>query len=189
MTLVRKRHVLIVLVLAALFVALMLQRGTQSPVRASDGVPIYGTCTGAKQGLIKGGVTAKGHTGQYAISALSHELTLPTDPESGLANGRIQSKPVTFTMDVDRASPEFVSALATNELLKTCTFNFYKTTSGKQTNTERIKLTNAGIIDYKFSGHQSSDDTITLSLDWQKLEVEWVPDGIISVLDWQTPVD
>jgi type VI secretion system secreted protein Hcp len=48
----------------------------------------YLTLTGAKQGAIKGGVTAKGREGTIAVAAVSHEITTPVDQATGAATGK-----------------------------------------------------------------------------------------------------
>jgi len=49
----------------------------------------YLTLTGAKQGVIKGGVTAKGRDGTIAVAAVTHEMTnhfFLKDSKAGSAN-------------------------------------------------------------------------------------------------------
>jgi type VI secretion system secreted protein Hcp len=55
----------------------------------------YLTLTGAKQGAIKGGVTAKGREGTIAVAAVSHEITTPVDQATGAATGKRQHDPIT----------------------------------------------------------------------------------------------
>jgi type VI secretion system Hcp family effector len=186
--LVTPRRIAVALALAAVVTFLFLQRAGGLPsADATGGVPIWGTCTGQKSGVIKSESTAKGHQGQWPITAMSHEVVVPTDATSGLPAGRPMHKPLTFTMSLGMATPLLLNSLVTNETLTTCTFKFYKP-RGDQAPVAyfQIKLTNATVDSYKLSGHQSSADTVTFTLSYQK--IQWVSAGGTAAQDdWSVP--
>ena len=62
------------------------------------------TLRGASQGDIKGGATQKGREGSLRVLAVSHTLTSPRDPASGLPTGKRQHRPIVLTVELDRAA-------------------------------------------------------------------------------------
>ena len=186
------KRVAVVVVLALLLLALALRPGGSPQAASASGSPISGKCTGVKQGVIKGSVTTKGREGTYAITALNHGITTPRDSATGLPTGRRQHRPITFTMGVDQATPQFLTALTTNESL-TCTFNFFKTFTigGKTTekNYFRVQLGGARVTDYSLSGRPGGADTVTFSLAYQQISWTVTDGGFTAADDWATPND
>ena len=72
-------------------------------------IVVYLALTGARQGVIKGDVTAKGREGTIAVTAIAHEITTPIDEPTGAVTGRRQHKPITMTMLIDQATTETLS--------------------------------------------------------------------------------
>ena len=77
------------------------------------------TVDGSKQGNFKG------DDNETKIKLLSYlqEISAPRDA-SGMATGRTQAQPVTIVKQTGASSPQFLMALATNEMLKTVTIEF-----------------------------------------------------------------
>ena len=83
------------------------------------------TLRGASQGDIKGGATQKGREGSLRVLAVSHTLTSPRDPASGLPTGKRQHRPIVLTVELDRAAPLLYRALVTHEKLSEVVVRFY----------------------------------------------------------------
>jgi len=84
---------------------------------------VFMTVKGAKQGDIKGSGTQKGKEGAMQCSSFHSQLLIPRD-NAGRASGRLQIDPIKCVKRVDRASPQLVTALLTNEALTEVTFSF-----------------------------------------------------------------
>jgi len=142
--------------------------------------------SGLKQGQFKGESTRSQMQDKIEASSFSFEVASPRDAASGLASGRRQYKPLIITKEMGAASPQFLTALTTNEPLKTVTLDFYKTNqNGEEYIYYTIKLTNAIVAgirqhtpDAAGAGgdkHPSAGGSAQLeeiSLSFQKIEVE-----------------
>lgn len=188
-TLSNPRRVAVVAAIALVLVVLMLRQDTAVPAVSGAASPISGKCTGQQQGVIKGDSTIKGREGTYSITAASHGITSPRDSASGQATGRRQHKPVTITMQVSKATPPLVRALATNERLTSCVLNFWEpAANGKEKNYFRVRLTDAAVVDYSLTGRPGGADTVTFALTYQHIEWTYLEGGITAEDDWVSPV-
>jgi type VI secretion system secreted protein Hcp len=152
---------------------------------------------GQKQGNIKGGVIAKGHSGEIAVIAMSHGIVSPRDPQSGLPTGKRMHKPLVITKELDQSTPLLMYALVNNENITSFTLNFYEpNVQGMTTNYYRIELVNANIASI-----ETRMDNIAIHPDlekyepfeevaftYQKITVTYVVGGITASDDWETPV-
>jgi type VI secretion system Hcp family effector len=133
----------------------------------------YITITGARQGRFK---TEAGSDQMRIISVVRD-----TPRETALPTGRRMHATITITREIDKASPRFAQALATNELLPEVVINFVGATGGEKT-AQKIVLTNATILSVRKAG---GNEMITL--DYQNIEVTWVKGGVSASDDWQVP--
>jgi type VI secretion system secreted protein Hcp len=158
----------------------------------------YLTLTGAKQGVIKGGVTAKGREGTIAVTAVSHEITTPVDQVTGAATGKRRHEPIAITMMIDQATPKLYQTAVTNETLTTTKIGFWRPSadgSGTEMQYFTITLTNALIIDVTLNAHENDDPASAkgfeyeeIKLTYQKIEWTWNDGGITATDSWQAPV-
>ena len=116
------------------------------------------TVTGQKQGQFKREGTQKGDW--IPIQGFFMGLTSPRDASSGQASGKRQYKPVTIIKEWGAASPQGLTACATNEVLTSVTIEFVKTNqNGQQYVFQTVKLTDATISDIsRFAGDLSPND-------------------------------
>ena len=83
--------------------------------------PIYAWYTGENQGEMDGWGSwpgeddQEGREGSCLIQKFEHEITIPRDPQSGLASGRRVHKPVCVTQRINKASPMLYQALCSGE--------------------------------------------------------------------------
>jgi type VI secretion system secreted protein Hcp len=93
---------------------------------ASAEANAYVRINASKQGPIKGSVTQKGRESSIMVIAVDHTIVSPRDSASGQATGKRQHKPFVITKEVDASSPLLQQALASNEVLKDVTIEFWQ---------------------------------------------------------------
>lgn len=174
-----RRSSLVLAVLAALLVAafgyqLMQARSAPGGASAATGVRITMAVTAAEQGAFKGDDfdTTRGSANLINILAYSSEIVSPRDPATGQSTGRRIWKPVMVTHLAGGSTPQFYSALAHNETLKSVVINFYHSTNrGTEVNYFRVTLTNANLSDVHVytSGQDVLEDD---SMFFQKIEIQ-----------------
>jgi type VI secretion system secreted protein Hcp len=134
------------------------------------GVPFYVGIKGtAAQNTFKSEVKPPlPRTGTIAGIRFSYQATLQV-AQAGLPAGRRQYSPITFTKVWGPSSPQFVTALATNETLTKVTFEFAHQT---------ITLTNAHVSSIKRyvgvpMGNEAADtrELEDISFTFQKIEI------------------
>jgi type VI secretion system secreted protein Hcp len=157
------------------------------PASATD---IYCTVVGARQGTFQGDPVARGNATQIAVYALTQELKVPFDAASGQSTGKRQHSPLTIVKELDKSSPQFFTAAATNEVLKSVTCTLYRNSGNGQTRAYfKIALTNATIVELKDSGDgvngaAQGDERERISFSYQKIELTDFDSNITAVDDW-----
>ncbi len=110
----------------------------------------------------------------------NYEVATPFDSSSGSLTGRRTHKPITITREVDSASPKLLQALVTNEVFTAARLQFTRLASdGKPFDVRTIELTNGRIADIKPSKNPSGRRCEDLTLVYEGLLVNGIPDGII----------
>jgi len=158
----------------------------------------YLTLTGAKQGVIKGGITAKGREGTIAVTAVSHEIATSVDQATGAATGKRQHEPIAITMLIDQATPKLYQAAVTNETLTSAKIGFWRPSadgSGTEVQYFTITLTNPLIVNVTLNAYDDDDPAFAkgfeyeeIELTYQKIEWTWTDGGITATDNWQAPV-
>lgn len=86
--------------------------------------PAYIKMIGQTQGNITAGaftadsvgnVYQQGHEDEILVQEIKHEVTTPTDPQSGQPTGQRVHKPFVFTSSLNKATPLMYQALASGE--------------------------------------------------------------------------
>ncbi len=108
----------------------------------------------SKQGSFKGESLMPRYSDKAEVLGYSMEIKSPRDAASGQATGRRQHMPLTIWKATGASSPQFFSAITTNEVLKTVTIEFYKPdevfkSSGTEQLYFKIELANASISSFK----------------------------------------
>ena len=165
----------------------------------------YVRITGKKQGAFKGESPRTTDTGQWMeVVAFSMDLESPRDLSTGQASGKRQYKPVTFVKAWGAASPQVLTACATNEILTEVVFQFIKTNqNGEQYVYQAVTLTNATVSEvFRFMGDPEANHTPRLrpseytdtsalervKLTFQKIEIEDTDGKTAFTDDWSSPV-
>jgi type VI secretion system secreted protein Hcp len=167
--------------------------------------PCYIAIEGQTQGNITAGaftadsvgnIYVEGHEDEMLVQQFSHEVTVPTDPQSGQPSGQRAHKAFKFTVALNKAVPLLYNALASGEMLPTVTMNGYRTSvEGKQEHHFTHVLTDATIvnIDCKMPHCQdtaSSEFTqlIEVSLSYRKIDWTHEVAGTAGADDWRAPL-
>ena len=166
-------------------------------------VPGYLTVSGATQGNITqgagsttsiGGLSQTGHEDQCLIEAMSCEVVIPRDPQSGQPTGTRVHQPSTFTKIFDKASPLLWQSLCTGEVLQ-MQMDFYRiATTGTQEKYYTIKWTDAVMVDGKGAMPNCLDPAFanytnmeTWSFTYRKIEWDNTAAGTSGSDDWRSP--
>jgi type VI secretion system secreted protein Hcp len=146
--------------------------------------------TGQRQGIIKGGNTAKGLENTIAVQSFSLDMKSPHEAASGLPTGVFKPSPVGIVKEFDRATPFLLQAFVMNETLTSVVIRYYgTTTTGKPENAFTIVLTNAslGTFNAGISAQGTGATSENLELFWQKLELRDERLQTSTVVDWVSP--
>ncbi|MFI5106115.1 MAG: type VI secretion system tube protein TssD, partial [Terriglobales bacterium] len=119
-------------------------------------------------------------------------LTAPRDNATGMASGRRQYSPIVVTKEWGAASPQIMSAAATNELLPSVEFEFVRTNAqGMEYVFQAVTLTNATIAGFKeYIGFPDAGEPPNshpledVSFTFQKIEVTNNDGKTTAVDDW-----
>jgi len=153
----------------------------------------YMIIEGTKQGKLKGESVRTAHKDKIPILGFEYEVAAPRDLASGQASGKRQHKPVKVIKEWGASSPQLFQAVTTNEVLKSVTFEFYRTTpEGKEDQHYSIKLTNATVSGHrkfidKSVKHSDGHDVHELeeiSFTFQKIDVESKWGKSMATDDW-----
>ncbi len=155
---------------------------------------------GQKQGDINGSVTQKGREGKIMVIAVSHEITSPRDPQSGLPTGKRMHKPFVITKELDKSSPLLYNALCNNENITEFELQFFSPNTkavgvGLEVNNYTVRLTNANIADIRFTMLNNKNPELAkfaeyeeIAFTYQKITWTWMDGGITASDDWESPV-
>jgi type VI secretion system secreted protein Hcp len=163
--------------------------------------PIYAWFKGVTQGPIEGwGSWAGeddqvGREGSSLVQAASHEVTIPRDPQSGMASGRRVHHPLIITKRIDKASPKLYRALVQGERLSEVVLKWYRIDQaggGGQVHYFTTKLEEAVIVAMKQWFPITMDPTKRdyshledVQFTYRKIVWTWVDGGIETEDDWR----
>ena len=161
----------------------------------------YLSLKGQKSGEIKGSTTQKGREGKIMVIAVTHEVTSPRDPASGLPTGKRMHKPFVITKELDKSTPLLQNLLVNNENVSEWKLEFYRpqitagTGMGAETLAYTVTLTNANIASIHFRMANNKNPELTryaeyeeIAFTYQKIEWTWVDGGVTANDDWESPV-
>ncbi len=154
---------------------------------------IYCTVVGAKQGKFQGDPGLHGDPTQIPVYALTEELKVPYDAASGQSTGRPQHSPIVISKELDASSPQFFTAAANNESLRSVTCTLYRTANDSTLRAYfKIAMTNASVVEIKDSGNgvngtERTDEREHISFTYQKIEWTDLTSGTTAVDDWTSP--
>ena len=149
----------------------------------------YLQVTGTKSGAFTGAVTTAAHANWIGVIGVDYSVMSPHDTATGMASGKRQHRPLRITKETDKSSPQFFNALVTNEVLKTCTLAFVKTSaSGIEEPFSTIVLTNASVASLQLvmpdpKTVEASKSPLFEAIDLTFQKIEWTMAGGKTVQD------
>jgi type VI secretion system secreted protein Hcp len=151
------------------------------------GVEIYIAVEGTKQGKFKGDSPVKAFKDQNRVLKFSYSVVSPRDVSTGQARGKRQHKPIVITREPGAASPQFFTALVTNELLKSVAIHFIRGTStGVEELQQIITLTNATVSDFRQYVGDDGRWLEDVAFAFQQIQIENKPGATIAADSWTT---
>lgn len=167
--------------------------------------PCYISIEGKTQGNITAGaftaesvgnVYVEGHEDEMLVQAIQHDVSIPTDAQSGQPSGQRVHKPFTFTVSLNKAVPLMYNALASGELLPRVEVKWYRTSmEGKQEHFFSTIIEDAIIVDLDLTMPHCLDvnnanftQLLNVSLSYRKITWEHVVSGTSGADDWRSPI-
>jgi len=167
--------------------------------------PCYISIEGVTQGLITaaaftedsvGNIYQEGHEDQCLVQAVTHNVTIPRDPQSGQPSGQRVHQPILITKIIDKASPLLFQALCSGERLPKVELRWYRTsTAGTQENYFTTILDDAILVDIKTHMPNCQDPanaqfTHLEDLSFAYRMITWNHEiaGTSGSDDWRTPI-
>jgi type VI secretion system secreted protein Hcp len=158
----------------------------------------YVSFKGEKQGTFKGSGRTKGnHAGKSVLTGacfgFSFSVQSPRDSIAGQPVGKRRHQPITIRKEVDAASPQLFSAVASREILA-ATIEIFEAGTGRLTPNYTAELSGGVISGIKrvppaikgqtHSGGQRTFEQEEISFTFQMIDVTWNDGGITMHDDW-----
>ena len=167
--------------------------------------PAYLSIEGTNQGNITEGTSSEdsvgniyqeAHTNEILVEAFNHEITIPTDPQSGQPTGQRVHQAVTITKVFDKASPLLYQALTSGERLRNVEIKWYRTSAtGTQEHYFTISLEDAIITNIRAHMPNCQDPSVAhfthledVSFSYRKIIWTHEVCGTTSQDDWRAPM-
>lgn len=134
---------------------------------------------GAKQGPIKGEASDARHPGEIDVMSWSWGMDSPSDA-FGNATARTSFDQLRIVKHVDSATTALMSALRNNELVKKAVLTVRKASGAEALEYFRITIEKARLIHHHVRGGEGAKEselTEELAFSFQKVTVEYVPQG------------
>lgn len=165
--------------------------------------PAYITINGETQGLITAGaftaesvgnVYQQGHEDQILAQEITHQVTTPTDPQSGQPSGQRVHQPFKFTSSLNKATPLMYQALVTGERLKIVEVLWYRTSAeGRQEHFFSTTLEGATIVSINTvlphvqdKVNENYTQLVEVAMTYRKIVWEHTAAGTSGSDDWRT---
>jgi len=167
--------------------------------------PCYLSAQGKTQGNITadafsadsvGNTYVEGHEDEVLVQEVEHEITVPTDRQSGQPTGQRRHKPLTISVALNRSVPLFYNALVSGELLTDVSLKWYRTSiEGKLEHFFTTKLTDAIVVDINCEmphcqqpENNSYTQLIEISFSYRKIAWDHEISGTSGSDDWRNPL-
>lgn len=144
-----------------------------------------------------GNVFVEGHEDEILVQQIQHQVTVPTDPQSGQPAGQRVHKAFRFTSSLNKATPLMYQALASGEKLPTVEVSWYRTSSeGKQEHFFTTRLEDATIVDINTVLPHAQDEQnanytqlIEVAMAYRKITWTHTTAGTEGSDDWRKPIE
>ena len=166
--------------------------------------PAFISIEGSNQGKITAGaftedsvgnVYVEGHEDEIMAQAISHIVTVPTDPQSGQPSGQRVHKAFKFTCSLNKAVPLMYNALASGEMLPKVQVTWFRTSiDGRQEKFFSTVLEDAVIVDMNLVMPNAQDPSnapytqlLEVSMSYRKINWDHTIAGTSGSDDWRRP--
>jgi len=153
------------------------------------------TLTGENQGAIKGSWTMAGREDTILVEAFNHQVSMPRDPQTGLASGKRRHEPMSVVKFYDKSSPLLYQALCTGEHFKDVTLKWYRIAStGQEEHYFTTLLEDAILVAIRpFMPNALDKETEQYghmeecSFTYRRITWTFEDGGVTATDDWSTP--
>ena len=154
-----------------------------TPARAVD---IFIAVEGTKQGKFKGESPVMAFKDQSRVLKFSYGVVSPRDVSTGQSTGKRQHKPIVITREPSAASPQFFTAMVTNEALKPVVIRFLRgnVKTGVNELQQIITLTNPSISDFRQYVGDDGRWLEDVAFTFQQIQIENHPGKTTAVDSW-----
>jgi type VI secretion system secreted protein Hcp len=154
-----------------------------TPARSVD---IYISVEGTKQGKFKGESPVIPFKDQSRVLKFSYGVVSPRDVSTGQPSGKRQHRPIVITREPGAASPQFFTALVTNEVLKPVVIKFLRgnANTGVDEVQQIITLTNPTISDFRQYVGDDGRWLEDVAFSFQQIQIENRPGKTMAVDSW-----
>ena len=151
----------------------------------ASAVQIRVVVEGTRQGKFKPDSPVMPSKDQSRVLKFSYGVVSPRDVSTGQPSGKRQHKPIVITKEPGAASPQFFTALVTNELLKSVAIHFIRGTStGVEELQQIITLTNATVSDFRQYVGDDGRWLEDVAFAFQQIQIENKPGKTMAVDSW-----
>jgi len=153
--------------------------------KPAGAVQIRVVVEGTRQGKFKADSPVKALQDQSRVLKFSYGLVSPRDLSTGQPSGKRQHKPIVITKEPGAASPQFFTALVTNELLKSVVIHFIRATcTGVEELQQIITLTNATVSDFRQYVGDDGRWLEDVAFPFQQIQIENKPGNTMAIDSW-----
>ncbi len=151
---------------------------------------------GETQGAIEGSCIQQGRENSILVQALSHQIHIPHDPQSGQPTSKREHGALMVTKVFDKSSPKLYQALCTGERIPKFELKFFQIAdTGNEEHYFTIALERAIIVDIKAYYPNCLDATLAqykhmedISFTYEKISWRHEVASVESDDSWQVPV-
>lgn len=138
----------------------------------SHSADMYLDLTLKRAGKVKGESVAVGHKDDIVVRGFSWGVGAPGDAVAGQASGRRSYRQLVLTKNLDTASTALMSAVATNDEVRSATL-FLRKAGGEQQDFFSITLEKARVASYDIESDDHGNPVEKVTLSFQKVAVEY----------------
>ncbi|HSI49061.1 MAG TPA: type VI secretion system tube protein Hcp [Ideonella sp.] len=144
-----------------------------SALRATS-ADMYLALTLKRAGKVKGEAVATGHQDDITVIGFSWGVGAVGDAVAGLATGRRSYRQLVITKHLDSASTALMSAVATNDEVRSAVLSLRKA-GGEPQDFCSITLEKARVATYDVEAGADGDTVERVALSFQKVAIEYRP--------------
>jgi len=141
-----------------------------------------------------GNVYVEGHEDEVLVQAVSHDISVPTDPQNGQPTGQRVHGPLLVVCSLNKAVPLIFNAVVSGEILTKVNLKWYRTSiDGKQEHFFTYLLEDAIAtdlsVDMPHAQNQASGVTqiVNITFSYRKITLEHTVSGTSGADDWRKP--